>query len=59
LGVCGVLDVYVGGAAVWVWAADTLDGFAEERAVDVRKPEEVVWPCAMQAHVQVPIERQS
>jgi hypothetical protein len=41
---------------VWVMA-----GFVEERAadVDVRKPEELVWPWAIQAQVQVPIDRQS
>lgn len=59
MGVWGAVEVYAGGEAVCVWATDTLDGFDEERAVDVRKPEELVWPCAMQAQVQVPIERQS
>jgi hypothetical protein len=57
LGFGGVIEVYAGGDAVVVWATDTL---AEERAdVDVRKPEELVCPWAMQAQVQVPIDRQS
>jgi hypothetical protein len=64
LGVCwGGGELEVGGVldevGTLAFVDDVDDDDGREVDVVVRNPEDDVWPWAMQAQVQVPIERQS